>query len=104
MQGKPQSVVLERRERVYPRREKANPLITRIRFRWESLPYPELGYHDLSKRSWRPDDPGGLGWEIVRQGRACGPCALRHGSSVPPSLRKPADRQQIEELPRELCA
>jgi hypothetical protein len=56
-------VVVERREREYPARHRANRLIERLK-----------GERDQRHR----DDPGGHGSEIVHEARVCAACAERH--------------------------
>lgn len=53
-------VVVHRRAKRYPRREKANRL--------------PPGETDEKKR---PADPGGTGWEIAKEAAACPDCAAR---------------------------
>lgn len=50
--------VLERREKVYPMRSSVNPA------------------RDQFGR-YRTDDPGGSGWEIVREVTVCSECAVQ---------------------------
>lgn len=54
-------VVIETRPKFYRRRPFANRPITRV-----------LGGR---RRTWRPDDPGGVGCETVREALACPACA-----------------------------
>jgi hypothetical protein len=54
--------VLEKRRVTYPYRPEANRLVPRGRERK------------------KPDDPGGVGLEIVREINACPECAQRSGS------------------------
>jgi hypothetical protein len=57
-------VALETREKVYPLRPEV--------FRAKQM------VHGKEKEVWK-DDPGGRGWEIVREARACPSCAVNLG-------------------------
>lgn len=67
-----ETVVVETRPRIYPFRRKAHRELT-----WRE-----------SLRTWeKRDDPGGTGWEIVREVRVCPPCkgVLQPGPTTPTS-------------------
>ena len=71
-------VVTERRAKRYAHRVKAHPV--RIKGK---------------KRALRLDDSGGIGWEIVRQAKACARCAEEHVMPEPTPL--PAEPEPIVE-------
>ena len=64
-------VILERRERRYPFRTKAHPLPKKLRRRFKD---PD---------EYRKDDPGGLGWEIMKEAIACVAYAAAGGGAIP---------------------
>ena len=67
-----ETVVVETRPRVYPFRRKA---------------HRELIWREILRKWEQRDDPGGTGWEIVREIRVCPPCkrALQPGPTTPTS-------------------
>lgn len=75
-EGKPTRVVVERRQRVYPPREKANPKREIYRLIWKSPEWPPWakGRWAVEKSTSSEDDPGGTGWEIAKEADACVSC------------------------------
>jgi len=69
-------LVTEYRERRYPYREKAKRLSPRDK---------------SAKEKWEPD-PGGLGFEIVREIGICPECAKTHPRALPPYQKPPKQR------------
>ncbi len=57
------SMVLDTRDRVYEKRKEANE--------YTAKPEPD----ERKGKRMLKDDPGGRGWEIVREAKACAKCA-----------------------------
>jgi hypothetical protein len=61
-------IVIETRQRIYPPRARVHRVIER----------PKKGRSQNKKKAEYTDDPGGRGWEIVREAKACPACAAAH--------------------------
>lgn len=74
--SKPTRVVTRKRDRVYPKREKANPKRITYRIKWVGPEWPPFeGRWAAKKHESEEDDPGGSGWEIAEEVNACEACA-----------------------------
>ena len=67
---------------VVPPRNKSNPVVIETRAR----NYPARHKANKVRRKKKPEyreDPGGRGWEIVREVQACASCASHHETPLP---------------------
>lgn len=76
-------VVLQTRLVQYPARHNANRLPSRKLSAARARSIPRASHHDPR------DDPGGHGYEIVKEARACPDCAASFHNGRKPSTRMP---------------